>query len=329
MSFTLKSIVIYAVALFVLLSVFLLIQHEVSLMNTTHGVPQSDPAASSGKVHLRDIFAKKILKDSDNKASPSKASETTATISFTKTDNSKVLHELNIEELEHNKEHEIENEVTKDIKHTETELDTNREHKKEHEKEHEEKVEEIEQYPQEKKGLLTCNGKLTDSEVIYWKQVPGDSTYESPITPHHEDHHDKYLTFEYDAGGWNNVRMGMECLLVIAHATGRTIVIPPQQHLYLLGQTHKDKHDKEAHDEMGFEDFFDLELLRSHQGLHVLHMKEFLQKEGVTGGLKGQLPPHNSSDAWGSGLWHYLKKVRVLLIIDGFSVLFMMKYMGF
>jgi hypothetical protein len=165
---------------------------------------------------------------------------------------------------------------------------------------------------EERKGLLVCNGTAIDSEVIYWKIVPGDASYESPITPHHADHHDKYLTFEYDAGGWNNVRMGMECLLVVAHAMGRTLVVPPQQHLYLLGQTHKDKHDSKAHDEMGFEDFFDLEVLRSHRGFHVLHMKEFLEQEGVTGGLKGTLPPRNSSDAWGSGLWHYLKKVPPL-----------------
>ena len=65
------------------------------------------------------------------------------------------------------------------------------------------------------------------------------------------DHHDKYISFEYDNGGWNNIRMGMECVLVIAHALGRTLVIPPQQHLYLLGQKHKDAHDKDAHDEMG------------------------------------------------------------------------------
>jgi hypothetical protein len=39
-------------------------------------------------------------------------------------------------------------------------------------------------------------------------------------------------------------------------------------------------------------------------------MQEFLAKEGVTGGLKGGLlPPHNSSAAWGAGLWHYMKKV--------------------
>jgi hypothetical protein len=37
----------------------------------------------------------------------------------------------------------------------------------------------------ERRGELICNGKPIDSEVIYWKIVPGDDTYESPITPHH------------------------------------------------------------------------------------------------------------------------------------------------
>ena len=37
----------------------------------------------------------------------------------------------------------------------------------------------------------------------------------------------------------------MECLIVIAHAMGRTLVIPPPQHLYLLALEHKDKKDSE------------------------------------------------------------------------------------
>eukprot|EP00597_Dinobryon_sp_UTEXLB2267_P001157 CAMPEP_0170072120 /NCGR_PEP_ID=MMETSP0019_2-20121128/9840_1 /TAXON_ID=98059 /ORGANISM="Dinobryon sp., Strain UTEXLB2267" /LENGTH=557 /DNA_ID=CAMNT_0010280937 /DNA_START=182 /DNA_END=1855 /DNA_ORIENTATION=+ len=161
----------------------------------------------------------------------------------------------------------------------------------------------------ERRGILMCNGKQVDSEVIYWKIVPGDSTYESPITPHHGEHHDRYITFEYDGGGWNNVRMSLESLIVVAHAMGRTLVVPPQQHLYLLGKPHKDKDDKEEHDEMGFADFFDVALLESHRGFHVLHMDDFLQREGVTGGLHGRLPPGNSSDAWGQQLWKYLQEV--------------------
>ena len=53
----------------------------------------------------------------------------------------------------------------------------------------------------EKRGTLTCHGKEVDSEIIYWRKVRGDRHYESPITPHHDLHHDRYLTFEYDHGG--------------------------------------------------------------------------------------------------------------------------------
>jgi hypothetical protein len=61
---------------------------------------------------------------------------------------------------------------------------------------------------------------------------------------------------------------------------------------------------------MGFEDFFDVDLLQSHQGYHVIHMEDFLAKEAVTGGLHGILPPGNSTEIWGPKLWNYLKKVR-------------------
>lgn len=163
----------------------------------------------------------------------------------------------------------------------------------------------------EKKGLLKCNGEYIDSEIIYWKRVKGDRHYESPITPHHDNHHDKYLTFEYDHGGWNNVRMALECVLVVAHATGRNLVIPPQQHLYLLGATHKDKHDKEAHDEMGFADFFDIDLLQSHLGFHMISMEQFLRMEAQTGGLHPEIMklPNNDTTLSGPPLWSYINRV--------------------
>ena len=161
----------------------------------------------------------------------------------------------------------------------------------------------------ETKGQLTCNGTSIDSEVIYWKNVPGDITYKSPISPHRGQQGDKYLTFEYDKSGWNNMRMAMECLLVVAHATGRTIVVPPPQLLYLLSQKHQHKGERSFHFKTGFEDYYDLDLLRSHRGLHLLHMEEFLAIEGVTGRLRGQLPPDNSTQAWGMRLWKYFKNV--------------------
>jgi len=50
------------------------------------------------------------------------------------------------------------------------------------------------------------------------------------------------VTYEVDYGGFNNVRMTLETLLVFAKATGRTIVLPPKSPIYLL----KPKHNSTA-----------------------------------------------------------------------------------
>jgi hypothetical protein len=160
----------------------------------------------------------------------------------------------------------------------------------------------------ERRGLLQCDGKLVDSEIIYWKIVPGDNVFESPITPHHDLHHDRYLSYEYDVSGWNNIRMGMECLVVLAHAIGRTLIIPPPQYLYLLSKGHVEPSGK-VRRQMGFEDYFDLSLLESQQGFHMMTTSEFLKREGVTGGLNGIYPPMNRTDLWGQELRSYLRKV--------------------
>lgn len=158
-------------------------------------------------------------------------------------------------------------------------------------------------------GQLKCRGEFVESEVIYWKRVPGDDTYESPITPHHGVHHDRYLTYEYDEGGWNNIRMGMECIMVIAHAMGRTLVVPPKENLYLLDK--KQKGQKKA--ALGFDDFFDIDLLKSHQGYHVISTEQFLEREALTGGLHGVYPPKNRSDLSGPPLHKYLRSVADVL----------------
>ena len=50
-------------------------------------------------------------------------------------------------------------------------------------------------------GTLTCNGQKVDSEVIYWREVPGDAEYESPVTPHPGLHKVKFMTHQYDQAG--------------------------------------------------------------------------------------------------------------------------------
>ena len=172
--------------------------------------------------------------------------------------------------------------------------------------------------PAFKKGPLTCGGKPLDSEVIYWRDVSGDKDIISPIIPVDEEYKKdmKYLSFEYDAGGWNNMRMSMECLIVLAHAFGRTLVLPPTQHLYLLSEKFKDAKSNRSNDEMGFEDFFNVDVMRSQKGMTIMSMKTFLEREGVTGRLHGKLPPGNRTDIWGRQvLWPYLTEVCIVHVL--------------
>jgi len=306
MSVPLKDIILYAVTLFVFLSVFLLVQHEIrAAWQLRRGIDKE--TKYPGIQSLREMFLKQP--EMSRPVVPVKpplagvSVPRTGGITFADHKPEAIIHEINEKELEFAREKEAAKEEVgeKEVEIEEKELELTEQDQKEEEQ----------QFPKEQKGLLMCNGSRVDSEIIYWKVVPGDRTYESPITPHHADHHDKYLTFQYDQSGWNNMRMAMEILLMVAHATGRTIVAPPPQHLYLISEKHKHHGEKKFHYKTGFEDFYDLELLKSHQGLHIMHMEEFLAKEGVTGNLKGRLPPENSTQAWGTKLWAYMKEVRL------------------
>ena len=63
----------------------------------------------------------------------------------------------------------------------------------------------------------------------------------------------KYLLFEIDEGGFNNIRMSFENYVVISYLTKRILVLPPPIPYYLLGG-----------DNRLMSDFFDIDNLKKH-----------------------------------------------------------------
>jgi hypothetical protein len=98
------------------------------------------------------------------------------------------------------------------------------------------------------------------------------------------------MTFEPDGGGFNNIRMSMETVLAIAVATGRVLVLPPSQHMYLLGKT-----------TFSFADFFPLhQIADEHDGLRIITMQQFLEETTGKFTLRdgSKLMPPDNRTSW-------------------------------
>jgi hypothetical protein len=138
-------------------------------------------------------------------------------------------------------------------------------------------------------------------EMVYWKDNPGDSRHVSPLKHPQQT---QYLTFEADHGGFNNIRMAFETTLALAVAMGRTLVLPPEQPMYLLEKKKHDKHQRKQRSSFSFQHFFDLEAIRNeHAGVDIISMQEFLEKEAMAGKIRHPsnpqqhaFPPRNRTD---------------------------------
>jgi hypothetical protein len=104
----------------------------------------------------------------------------------------------------------------------------------------------------------------------------------------------KYLTFEMDSSGFNNMRLGLENIMLLAHAMGRTLVMPPKWRL-----THG-MLDKNSGTVVSFSNFYDIAAINVKQnGLNIISMEDFLEREALNGNLKSvvdgspQYPPEN------------------------------------
>ena len=126
----------------------------------------------------------------------------------------------------------------------------------------------------------------------------------------------KYVTFEPDPGGWNNIRMQFETILVFALATGRIFVLPPDQPMYLLNK------GKGSDNHHGFDDYFPFEEIKKR--LPVITMEEFMKREAVTGHFTNQSDPTSTTILYPPGnktvfnganrndrnaMWEYLRTI--------------------
>jgi hypothetical protein len=149
------------------------------------------------------------------------------------------------------------------------------------------------------------------AEMVYWSDIPSDSAY---ISPFYDPN--KYVTFEPDEAGWNNMRMSMETVIALAVSMGRTLVLPAPQRIEHLGSGGPSR--------FSFSDFYHLESISNEfAGINVITMEQFLREQAITGKLKdesGQVlfPPGNRVD-WSSSkaqqddeLVEYLRSVSLM-----------------
>ena len=123
-------------------------------------------------------------------------------------------------------------------------------------------------------GHIDCDVDVDD--IVYWNNPQGkrDQEFISPFaTPSSSSSKHYYLTFEPDPGGWNNIRMSMEIIFVLAAVTGRILVLPPKAPFYLLGTG--------TQNARSFGSFFPLEHPEFAKRVQVITMSEFIEREGT------------------------------------------------
>jgi GDP-fucose protein O-fucosyltransferase len=156
-------------------------------------------------------------------------------------------------------------------------------------------------------GKLQCDAyggpipTKSAQEMVYWQNIREDHTYKSKFYDEYESSL-RYLTFELDGGGFNNVRMAFETVVAMAHAMGRVLVLPPAQEVYLLYKE-SNKSGKEQKQTFDVTDFFPIRQISERiQGLTVITMEEFLSREALVGNIRDRqtggisFPPHNRTN---------------------------------
>jgi len=110
------------------------------------------------------------------------------------------------------------------------------------------------------------------------------------------------------------MRLGFENVVLLAHSTGRTLVLPPKR------QLEHGVFDKSGSKVVSFADFYDIDAINKQKGLDIITMEEFLEREGINGHLKNgdgkAIYPPNNQIQWNNHalkpLWDYIRSVSYL-----------------
>ncbi len=125
-----------------------------------------------------------------------------------------------------------------------------------------------------KRGSIQCENDTDVSSLAYWNDPQGsrDEAFVSPFRVSSSSGKSKYLTFETDIAGFNNVRMSFENIIVMAAATGRVLVLPPEGRM-----SHLHSKNSLAH-------FFPLFSEGFQKRVRIITMKQFLEVQFAKGG---------------------------------------------
>lgn len=157
-------------------------------------------------------------------------------------------------------------------------------------------------------------------DIVYWYDIPSDANFMNPFQKiiANEKQDEKYFLFEHDGAGWNNCRMSFENVIVLAIATGRTIVLPPRQPINLFRK--QGNHTNR----FAMDDIFDFDHIRTefgNAGIKVITMEEFLKRVALSGQLRSRkdqqvvFPPGNRTD-WEHRNEHLMKWLRKVVYSD-------------
>eukprot|EP00590_Aulacoseira_subarctica_P002343 CAMPEP_0172420092 /NCGR_PEP_ID=MMETSP1064-20121228/6487_1 /TAXON_ID=202472 /ORGANISM="Aulacoseira subarctica , Strain CCAP 1002/5" /LENGTH=548 /DNA_ID=CAMNT_0013159883 /DNA_START=192 /DNA_END=1838 /DNA_ORIENTATION=+ len=153
------------------------------------------------------------------------------------------------------------------------------------------------------------------SEMVYWEDIEIDAKF---ISPFKRKDTTQYLTFEPDLAGFNNVRMGVETVVALAHAMGKTLIVPPDRTIWAI-----DSAENEQKNAFSFDEILHLDSIKiEHPGLNIISMEEFLSEVAIKeakfkkpGETQVLYPPNNKTKWDGeelSPLWEYLRTIGLV-----------------